>query len=93
MHQAFDNLQIFAFPAANSIAQENLGESVDNPVEGEKAFESFGGAEESQGWNINSLTSKYQLRSLPGKFTGSELSIERFDLCLQLPKPSQKNKG
>jgi hypothetical protein len=93
VHQAFDDLQIFVFPAANSIAQENLGESVDNPVEGEKAFESFGGAGESQGRDTNSLTSKYQLRSLPGKLTGSELSIERFNLCLQVLNPSQKSKG
>jgi 5-methylcytosine-specific restriction endonuclease McrA len=44
--QASDDLQIFVFPAANRIAQENLGKSIKNPVKDEPVFESFEEADE-----------------------------------------------
>lgn len=33
--------QIFIFTAANAKAQENLGKSIENPVEDEKVFDNF----------------------------------------------------
>jgi hypothetical protein len=33
--------KIFIFTAANAKAQENLGKSIENPVENEKVFDSF----------------------------------------------------
>jgi len=39
--QASDDLQIFVFPAANPVAQENLDKSIKNPVSDETVFGSF----------------------------------------------------
>lgn len=33
--------QIFVFTAANAKAQENLGKSIENPLEDEKVFDNF----------------------------------------------------
>jgi 5-methylcytosine-specific restriction endonuclease McrA len=44
--QASDDLQIFVFPAANAVAQENLGKSIENPIKDRKLFESFEEADE-----------------------------------------------
>jgi hypothetical protein len=39
--QASDDLQIFVFPARNSVAQENLGKPIDNPIADEGVFKIF----------------------------------------------------
>jgi 5-methylcytosine-specific restriction endonuclease McrA len=46
VHQAFDDLQIFVFTAANARAQQNLEKSIENPVRDEIVFESFEEADE-----------------------------------------------
>jgi hypothetical protein len=46
--QASDDLQIVVFPARKSVAQENLGKPIENPIADEKVFKVFEESDEGR---------------------------------------------